>query len=91
MQLEDFNHAMLRAIYAFYLVFFGLLVLVYGIVMIPFGYLAVLVVRARLIYREIQDKRTIEFLMTKRVQLKEEDRVTHSISQFFSFLFTGLF
>ena len=50
MQLEDFNHAMLRAIYAFHLIFFGVMVLIVGVVLIPFGYLAVLVVRARLIY-----------------------------------------
>ena len=52
MQLEDFNYAMLRGIYAFHLVFFALAVFVLGILLIPLGYVAVLVTRGRLILRE---------------------------------------
>ena len=52
MQVEDFNHAMLRGIYAFHLVFFALTVFILGILLIPFGYVAVAVTRARLLLRE---------------------------------------
>ena len=52
MQLEDFNHAMLRAIYAFHLFFFGAFVFLTGLALIPFGYAATLFTRIRLVYRE---------------------------------------
>ena len=52
MQLEDFNHAMLRAIYAFHLFFFGAFVFLTGLILIPMGYVATLFTRIRLVYRE---------------------------------------
>ena len=92
MQLEDFNHAMFRAIYAIYLVFFGLLVLVNGIIMIPFGYLAVLVVRARLIYRECRDKHTRQFVMIKQAEKSTGSSMKKAVLiKFVSFLVTGMF
>ena len=53
MQLEDFNHAMLRGIYAFYLFFFTLLVFLLGVSLTPLGYLASLFIKLRLLLRDI--------------------------------------
>ena len=52
MELEDLNHALLRAAYAFHLLFYFAFVLVAGLALLPFGYVAVLVVRLRLVLRE---------------------------------------
>ena len=52
MQLEDFNHAMLRSIYAFHLALFGLFVLFMGFLFIPLGFFAVLAARGRLIHHQ---------------------------------------
>ena len=49
MQLEDFNHAMLRTIYAFYLLLYTLGVFAGGVALLPLGYFAVLMVRARIL------------------------------------------
>ena len=51
-QLEDFNHAMLRLIYGFHLCFYVVGVFVLGFLLIPLGYVAILVTRARLLRRE---------------------------------------
>ena len=56
MQLEDFNHAMLRAIYSFYLALFALLVLLIGLLLVPLGYVSILVVRVRLLLRTMSHR-----------------------------------
>ena len=56
MQLEDFNHAMLRAIYSFYLGLFALIVLLIGLLLIPLGYVSILVVRVRLLLRTMSNR-----------------------------------
>ena len=53
-QLVDFNYAMLRAIYAFYLSLFSLFVLAAGIFLAPVGYLATLVIKVRILLRSIK-------------------------------------
>ena len=50
--MEDFNHAMLRAIYAFYLFFFILLAFTMGLALLPFGYLAALFIKIRVLYNK---------------------------------------
>ena len=56
MQLEDFNHAMLRAIYSFNLALFALIVLLIGLLLIPLGYVSILVVRVRLLLRTMSHR-----------------------------------
>ena len=51
MQLEDFNHAMLRLIYALHLAFFTAAAFFLGIVLTPVGYFAVIVSKCRLLYK----------------------------------------
>ena len=62
-QLEDFNHAMLRAIYAFYLFFFILLAFTMGLALLPFGYLAALFIKIRLLYNNRLASHEEEVLM----------------------------
>ena len=56
MQLEDFNHAMLRAIYSFNLALFALIVLLIGLLLVPLGYVSILVVRVRLLLRTMSHR-----------------------------------
>ena len=42
MQLEDFNHAMLRLIYAFNLLFYSLFVFFVGFLLLPLAYRSLL-------------------------------------------------
>ena len=56
MQLEDFNHAILRAIYSFNLALFALIVLLIGLLLIPLGYVSILVVRVRLLLRTMSHR-----------------------------------
>ena len=41
-ELEDFNHAMLRLIYAFNLLFYSLFVFFVGFLLLPLAYLSLL-------------------------------------------------
>ena len=45
LQLEDLNHCMLRLIYFFHLLLFGLVVFLGGFLLIPFGYFALLLLQ----------------------------------------------
>ena len=54
MQLADFNYAMLRAIYCFYLLIFASIVLLVGLLLIPLGYCSIIIVKIRIIMRELR-------------------------------------
>ena len=51
MQLEDFNHALLRLIYTLHLAFFTAAAFFLGIELTPVGYFAVIVSKSRLLYK----------------------------------------
>ena len=87
MQLEDFNHAMLRAIYAFHLIFFVVIVQIVGVVLIPFGYLAVLIVRVRLIFYQCPGRQATDALLIR--QANRSNELTKCLVSFFIFLLTG--
>ena len=91
MQLEDFNHAMLRLIYAFHLAIFGLAVLIFGLIMVPLGYLAVLGIRIRLIYLHCQAKHSKQSFMMRSTSLIDTDNAKKSMISFVCFLTTGVF
>ena len=90
MELEDLNHGMLRAAYAFHLLFYFAFVLVAGLVLIPFGYVAVLVVRLRLVLREWRMQNRREGRMGRRVQDIEHGKLKRAVQKFFLFLVTGV-
>ena len=66
-QLEDFNHAMLRFIYAFHLAFYTVAVFILGLLLVPLGYLAVLMMRFKLIVGELKVRHRREGLMARRI------------------------
>ena len=49
LQLEDFNHALLRGIYSFYLAIFSACFFILGLAIVPLGYLAILGIRIRVL------------------------------------------
>ena len=55
MQLVDFNNAMLRVIYSFYLLIFASLVLAAGLLLFPVGYFSVLLIRLQILMRMIRE------------------------------------
>ena len=44
---------MLRALYIPHLLCYSLIVLIGGIILIPFGYIAILIIKARLIFKKL--------------------------------------
>ena len=65
MQLGDFNWAMLRLIYGFYLLLIGLFVFVVGLLLIPMGYFCVLLVKIRLLKRAYALRKKREHFMLR--------------------------
>ena len=89
MQLEDFNHAMLRGIYAFYLFFFVLLVFTMGLILIPFGYFATLITKIRLLYNKKLPSQKLDMLMSSTPAKPTRDELTQQTLSLILFLFVG--
>ena len=83
---------MLRTVYAAHLPFFSLFVFLMGILLLPIGYLAVLVTRARIVYRERGLRHRREWGMARNVSsLRESGNYSMALTLFFQFLFLGPF
>ena len=85
MQLVDFNHAMLRAIYCFYLCIFSSIVLLAGLLLIPLGYFVVIIIRLRIFMREMRVGKKKEGMLYSWSSSKIETRLIRLLS----FIFTG--
>ena len=73
MQLEDFNHAMLRFVFALHLLLYSVFVFVFGLLLSPLGFIAILVSRARLAWREWRVKFRREGSMARKVESIESE------------------
>ena len=80
---------MLRGIYAFYLFFFLLLVFTLGLILIPFGYFATLIIKIRLIYNRKLPSEEKEVLMSSSPANPNRDELTHQTLSLIFFLFFG--
>ena len=90
MQLEDFNHAMLRGIYAFYLFFFTLLVFLLGVSLTPLGYLATLLIKLRLFSRDISIQFKREAFMCNSSTKQKASKLSSKLLQVWLFFIFGI-
>lgn len=82
---------MLRIIYALHLLFYGLFAFVMGLLLLPLGYVAVLVARGRLIHREWGLKISRDSFMLRAYDPLDKTRFEKSFKLFISFFLTGGF
>ena len=88
MQLSDFNYAMLRVICSFYLIIFASIVFLVGLLLIPIGYCSIVIIRVRIILRELGVGRKREHITYQR---KNSDReLNRKIIRLVSFVLSGV-
>lgn len=80
MQLEDWNHAMLRGIYAVHLILCALAVFLVGFLLIPVSYGCILYIKLRLIIQSCRIRSTRQSIQA--TQIISHSKFRRRISQF---------
>ena len=88
MQLADFNYAMLRLIYSFYLVLFSSIVLIVGLLLVPLGYCSIVIVRIKIVLRECKiGRKRLNLLNEKSIV---EPKLRAKVLSLIVFIITGV-
>ena len=88
MQLADFNYAMLRVIYSFYLVLLSSIVLIVGLLLVPLGYCSIVIVRIKIVLRECKiGRKRLNLLNEKSIV---EPKLRAKVLSLIVFIITGV-
>ena len=81
---------MLRGIYAFHLTVFGVFVFMIGLLLIPFGYLAVIGIRARLLILNCRIRNRTQTLLARTVSPNRYSELFSSVVSLIWFMLLGM-